>query len=288
MNILITGASGYIGNNLTEFFSEKYHVFAPSHKQLDLLDNYAVLRYFQNHSIDIVVHCATVGSYGAHLYVKGMFYDNIRMFFNLARCRKYYNRMVNIGSGSVYDKRFPIVKIKETDFGKHIPDDEYGLYKYICSDYIHQTDEMVDLRVFGMFGKGEDYRYRFISNAICRHIFNLPITIKQNVNFDYLYIQDFLKIVEYFIKHKPKYNAYNIGSGTTYSLLSLACIINKIGDNKQKILVNQKGYANEYSCNVKRLYSEVKNISLTPIHQSITNLYSLYQINKGSINPKNL
>lgn len=288
MNILITGASGYIGNNVTDFFSEKYHVLAPGHKQLDLLDNNEVQRYVRNHSVDVVVHCAAVGSYGAHLYVKDMFHDNIRMFFNLARCRKYYKRMIHIGSGAVYDKRYPIVTIKETDFGKRIPDDEYGLYKYICSDYIHRADNMVDLRVFGLFGEGEDYRFRFISNAICRHIFHLPITIKQNVRFDYLYIRDFLSIIEYFVKHKPKYTAYNIGSGKTYSLVSLANILNKVGDRREKILVSRKGYAHEYSCNAERLYSEVKNISLTPIQESIANLYYWYRKNKGRINPKNL
>lgn len=285
MNILITGSTGFIGTHLTSIFVKKYKLFTPKRSQLDLLDEKKLQTYFLKNSIDIIIHCAAVGGYGPHLYVEGMCYDNLRMFFNLVRCKKYYKRMINIGSGAAYDKRVPIIKIKESDFGKHIPNDEYGLYKYICSDYINQIDNIVDLRVFGLFGEGEDYRYRFISNAICRHIFNLPITIKQNVYFDYLYMQDFLKIMEYFIQHKPKHKAYNIGNDKACNLISLANIINTVGGRKEKIIVGKKRYANEYSCNTDRLYSEIKPISLTPIRESITRLYSLYQSHRADIDP---
>jgi UDP-glucose 4-epimerase len=286
MNILITGASGFIGKHLTEYLSEKYHLLTPTHQQLDLLNENAVLRYFRNHTIDIVIHCAVIGGHRKEQHEIGMFYNDLRIFFNIVRCNHLFKRMINIGSGAEYDKRFPIVHVKEEDISRHVPNDEYGLYKYICANYINQMANVIDLRPFGLFGPGEDYQYRFISNAICRHIFNLPITIKQNVIFDYLYIQDFLRIIEYFVTHKPRFSAYNIGSGKRYSLISLANIINKVGDRKEKILVGRKGYANEYSCNVKRLYLEVNNISLTPIEESISRLYFWYQANKSDIDPK--
>lgn len=288
MNIFITGASGFIGKNLTEFFSKKYHVFAPTHEKLNLLDENAVRRYFQRHSIDLVIHCAVIGGSRKEQHEVGMFSDNIRMFFNIIRCSNLFQRMIHIGSGAEYDKRFPIVCVKEKDLGKRIPNDDYGLYKYICAHYINHTKNSIDVRPFGLFGVGEDYRYRFISNAICRHIFKLSITIKQNVVFDYLYIQDFLKIIEYFVTHKPKYKAYNIGSGKTYSLLSLAHMVNTVGHRKEKIIIRQKGYANEYSCNVRRVYSEVKHISLTPIQESIKSLYEWYRTHRRSIDKNSL
>jgi GDP-L-fucose synthase len=281
MNIFITGASGFIGKHLTEFFSEKYHLFTPAHTQLDLLDENAVLGYFQNHSIDVVIHCAVIGGNGPHQYVKGMFYDNLRIFFNLARCRKYYKRMINISSGAVYDKRFPIVKIKETDLGKRIPPDEYGLYKYICSEYIDQADNMTDLRVFGIFGEGEDYQHRFISNALCRYSKGLPITIKQNVYFDYLDVADFVKIVGYFILHTPKYKAYNVGSGKKIDLVSIAKKIIKLhGSKDHRIVIGKKLLNNEYSCDTKRLYEDLSQFKPTPLSQSLERLYTWYQHGK--------
>lgn len=260
----------------------------PKRRQLDLLDEKKVQGYFLINSIDIVIHCAAIGGYGKHLYVQGMFYDNIRMFYNLVRCRKYYQRLINIGSGAVYDKRFPIIKIKETDFGKRIPNDEYGLYKYICSDYISKTDNMVDLRVFGLFGEGEDYRYRFISNALCRHMFHMPISVKQNVHFDYLDIQDFLKIIEYFLIHKPKYGAYNIGNGKTCNLISLANTINTVGGRRDEIFVAKKGYAHEYTCSNSRLLDEYTRFKPTPLLLSLKRLSDYYHRNLSRIHKKEL
>lgn len=278
MKILITGASGFIGKNLTEFFSEKYHVFAPTHKQLNLLDEIAVLRYFQNHSIDIVIHCAVIGGNRAHQYVKGMFYDNIRMFFNIVNCRKYYKRMIHINSGAIYDKRYPIVNIKEDALGKHIPVDDYGLYKYICANYINSTDNSVDLRVFGIFGEGEDYRHRFISYALRRCIQGLPIVINRNVFFDYLDIKDFINIIDYFVHHKSKFRAYNVGRGKKISLLSIAKMIQKLNKlNKNKIIIRTKNLGDEYSCNTQTLRDEVPQLTVTPLKQSLTRLYNWYK-----------
>jgi len=277
MNILITGSTGFIGKHVTDYFSQKYHVCTPTHNQLDLLDETAVLGYFRNHSIDVVIHCAVIGGNAPYQHVKGMFYDNLRIFFNLARCRKYYTRMINIGSGAVYDKRFPIVKIKESDFGKRIPRDEYGLYKYICSEYISQTGNMVDLRVFGIFGEGEDYQHRFISNALCRYISGLPITIKQNVYFDYLDVLDFVKIVGYFIHHKPKFKAYNAGTGSKTDLVSIAReIVTLYGHPDYPILIGRKGYAHEYSCNTGRLFREYTRFKTTPLILSLKRLSHYY------------
>jgi GDP-L-fucose synthase len=289
MRILITGASGFIGKHLAEHFSETYHVFIPTHKQLDLLDEDAVQEYFRNHRIDLVIHCAVIGGSGPNFHVKDQLYENIRIFFNLARNKKYYKRFINISSGAVYDKRFPIVTIKESDFGKRIPDDEYGLYKFICSAYIHQHDHMLDLRVFGIFGEGEDYRRRFISNALCRHMYGLPITIRQNVYFDYLDVMDFVMVVDYFIRHEPKYNAYNVGRGKKIDLLSIAKEIVKLsGNNHDMIVMEKKFLANEYTCSTNRLLKEYSGFRPTPLDSSLQRLSQWYSHHRSRIDKKEL
>ena len=54
----------------------------------------------------------------------------------------------------------------------------------------------MELRLFGVFGRHEDYAIRFISNAICKTLFDLPITLRQNRTFSYLYVDDLGPIVE--------------------------------------------------------------------------------------------
>ena len=60
--------------------------------------------------------------------------------------------------------------------------------------------KILNLRVFGVFGKYEDYETRLISNIICRVIFKLPVEINQNAVYDFVYINDLVKIIEYFIE----------------------------------------------------------------------------------------
>ena len=191
--------------------------------------------------------------------------------------------MIHFGSGAEYDKRFPIAKVKETDFDKRVPVDEYGFAKYLCSKYIENTENMVCLRIFALFGKGEDYRYRFISNAICRNIFGLPITMRQNVYFDYIYINDFVRIVEYFIENKAKHKSYNIGTGKRVNLKTIANKINDMADKKSIITIKKDGFNKEYTCNNKRLVNEIKGFKFTSFNDYMEDLYAWYKENKNSI-----
>ena len=156
--IFITGAKGFIGRNLTEKLNKKYNLLTPSHKELDLLNEKNVDNYFNKNNIDIVINCAVIGGSRIEEYVDTSLSNNLRIFFNLLRNKEKYKKMVHLGSGAEFDKSKPIVKVKETDLGKTIPKDEYGFFKYICTKYIEKEENIISLRIFGLFGKYEDYR----------------------------------------------------------------------------------------------------------------------------------
>ena len=275
MKILITGSTGFIGNHLTRAFVKKYTVFHPTHHQLDLFDAAKVETYIRKHHINVIIHAAVVGGAGSTYFTPDMLRDNLRMFYHVARCRPLIKKIIFIGSGAVYDKRFPIAGARKEDFCRRIPADEYGLYKYICSDYIQNHDGLIDLRVFGIFGEGEDPR-RFISSAICRMLAGKPITINQNVVFDYLDIEDFVKIVEFFLSHKQKYSAYNAGSGRKVDLVTIAKKVMQLdSQQKNRILVAKRGLGNEYTGNTGRLQREMKEFQPTALEYSIAGAVSV-------------
>lgn len=282
--LFITGSNGFIGKNLYEQLKDKYNLLIPKRLELNLLDEVAVGNYFRKNKIDVVVHCAVVGGSRKEEYIDFTLSQNLRMFFNIIKNKKYFKKMVFIGSGAEYNKSKPIVEVKENDFGKTIPNDDYGFFKYICSEHIKKQDNIINLRVFGLFGKYEDYRYRFISNAICQNLSGLPITINQNVYFDYVYIDDFVKIIDYFIKHKTKHKFYNIGNGLKIDLLTITKLINNVADKKSEIIIKNKGFNNEYSCNNKRLIDELDNFKFSYIGDSVKILYNWYRKNKKEIN----
>ncbi|MDD4938203.1 MAG: NAD(P)-dependent oxidoreductase [Candidatus Shapirobacteria bacterium] len=277
LNILLTGGSGFIGKNILEQRKEKYNIIAPSHDSLDLLDTETVDNFFEENKIDIVIHCANIGGLRSDLNVDNMFKDNLKMFFNIIKNKDKVKKIISLGSGAEYDKSSDIKEVRESKFDLKIPKDNYGFYKYICSKYIENSSNIYCLRLFGIFGKYEDYRVKFISNIICKYIYKQPLNMIQDAYFDYLYIDDFVKILDFFINTNPKFNIYNIGTGKRISLLSIAKKINNLDKYSLKINVQKKGLNKEYTCNNKRLVAEFNNINFTKIEDSLVYLYNYYK-----------
>ena len=59
MTILVTGGSGSLGSELQKIFPD---CLSPSSKDLDITNKENIKNYFQNHSIDIIIHTAAITS----------------------------------------------------------------------------------------------------------------------------------------------------------------------------------------------------------------------------------
>ncbi len=277
-SVLITGASGFIGKNLFYKLSEEYNVFAPSHKELDLLDTLEVENYLKNNDIDIVIHSAVQGTLGlSEECAKMVLKNNIRMFFNLSRCNELYEKMIYFGSGAEYGKSAYIPKMKEEYFGKTVPDDDYGLSKYVMAKVSENIENIYTLRVFGVFGPYENYNYRFISNVICKLLSNKEVVVHQNVNFDYLYIDDLCEITKWFINSKPIYNTYNVCTGNTIEIYSIAKMICEKLGIKSDIMLEKDGLNTEYSGDNSRLLKEIGEFDFTPMSDALDKLIKYYK-----------
>lgn len=283
ITILITGGSGFLGKNLLEKLPSAYKILAPSHKDLELLDEQAVENFLKKHVIDIVIHCSNIGGTRNTSSIQNVAVTNLRIFFNILRCKNRYSKLIFLGSGAEYDKKRPLKKVQEADFDKFIPSDEYGFYKYICSKIIEKSDNIINLRLFGVFGKYEDYNLRFISQAICKNILGLPITINQNVIFDYLYVNDLVKIIDFFIQKSSKEKFINIGCGKEMDLVSIAKNINNLAERKSKIVVINKELQNEYTCNNSLLLKTIPNITFTDFNVALGELFDYYKNIKSTI-----
>lgn len=283
MKVLVTGGSGFIGQSMVACLSPKHDVLAPPRAELDLTDGEAVRAYLKRNPVDIVIHGAVKPGHRNAPDATGQLLANTQMFFNLASNQEHFERLIFLSSGLVYDQRHYRPRMTEDYFGTHIPVDEGGFSKYIIAKSISQSENMVELRPFGIFGPGEDYAIRFISNAICKCIFDLPITIKQNRRLDYIYVRDLARVAEHFLDNSGEYCAYNVTGGTPYELLDLAHLVLKVSGKNLPVRIAKDGIGQEYSGDNARLKAEFPDFSPMQLEPAIKELYGWYSENKHTI-----
>lgn len=281
MKILLTGGSGFVGRNVKEYLIGRgYDVYAPTSRELDCVDELRVVECLKSKDYDIVLHFAVYGD-GIDKSKDGtrILDYNLRIFHNFYVHSDLYGRMIYTGSGAEYDKRYPIVSVTEEDIKNHsIPVDQYGLMKYTVNRMIEQSENIYNLRLFGIFGKYEYWKTKYISNLCCKSLKGLPLSLRRNCYFDYLWIDDFCKVLETFMKlEKPCYHTYNAVRGERIDLYSLAELVNEVSDIKQKIIVCEEGFANEYTANNDRILQEIPEIRFTEMRDAVKELYLWYK-----------
>lgn len=294
--ILLTGASGFIGRNLAENLKNDYQLYCPLSRELNLLDGNAVRDYLKQHHFDIVIHSANRNGTRKQTTPYDSLDGNLRMFFNLERCNDLYGKMLYFGSGAEYDREHYIPDMREEYFDSYIPKDAYGFSKYIMAKTLgynmtRQTcvsDNIYELCLFGVYGKYEEWEHRFISNAICRALKGKDITVRQNVYFDYLWIDDLIRIVRWFIERDPQYRRYNVCRRQKVDLYSLALMVRKILDVDCDIVVAVPGWKPEYTGDNSRFLKEAGLFEFTTFEDSITSLSDYYRNNLDKIDEAKL
>jgi GDP-L-fucose synthase len=252
---------------------------------LNLLDGDAVREFLSANWFDVVVHSATVRSNRKMPAPAALFQQNCRMFFNLARNNGLYGKVIYFGSGAEYDSRHYQPKMREEYFDTHVPADDYGFSKYVCAKSLAATPNIYELRLFAVFGPYEDWQVRFLSNACCRAVWDLPIVIRQNVVFDFLDVADVARVVEWFAVNTPRQQHFNVCSGRALDLKTLAAMVVTASGKQLDILVKREGLGAEYSGDNTRLLAEMGDFAFRGMDVSIKELYRWYEDRKANVDP---
>ncbi len=277
MNILLTGGTGFIGRNLFEGLKREHKVFIPRHSELEITDTNAVRKYIIKNKIKIVIHTAVKGG--------NLVLENIlRMFMAIYSNLDLLDKFINFGSGAEYAKTRDLKKVEETELGKFIPQDNYGLGKLICSKLSKGNKKIITILPFGIFGPGEDYRFKFIANSIVKNLFGLPIKIKQDVMFDYLYIKDLIPIIKFFLKSKKESGDFNISTTKSIMLSEIVNLINKNSKKPSKVAIINKSLNFQYTGSNKKLLKTIPTLNITSYEESIHDFYNYYAKNIESLN----
>jgi GDP-L-fucose synthase len=270
MKLLVLGSNGFIGRNLAHYLgSRPYRLLSPKRAELELLDQGATEAYLREHLPDVVINCA-INIHSAEA--------NLNIYYNLERCAEHFGRLLNIGSGAEYAARYYTPLMSESYFGRNVPSDTYGISKFcIAKDIERSSHDIVNLRVFGIFGEHEDHTRRFISNNICASIRNRTITVNRNSAFDYLDVQDFVRIAEQFLTLETAFKSYNVCTSIQRSLVELAGIIDRESGRENALTVVNGDINSTYTGDNGRMLDAIGGFRFTPVEASIKRLFAWYE-----------
>lgn len=268
-NVLLTGAKGFIGRHLTQYLQNRHNVIGVDIDNLDLLDTPKVTDFIKQNKIDFIIHCAAVGvKINNQNVTDEVIKPNLQMFHNLSGLCP----MIVLGSGAEYDKRRNIQKIKESDFGQSVPVDPYGYAKYLISKEIEKMDNVLNLRLFGVYGVGENDA-RVTTSIVKANLAHEPIILNQNVVFDFIWMDDFCQIVDKFIEKMPDEKFINLTPTHSIEIAQLAKIVNDFSDFKSEIMIKNDGLNKEYTGDNDRLMSALGGFDFTSYETGMKKLY---------------
>jgi GDP-L-fucose synthase len=258
MKILITGTNGYIGKTLHNALKDTHDVTPLTRANFDLTDAVAMGKFFTSkRHFNIVLHCAVAGGSRLTKDDWNVMDKNLTMYYNLLQFRNHYTRLIHFGSGA------------ET----YMPKEPYGYSKKIIAKSVLNQDNFYNLKIFGVFDENE-LDTRFIKANIKRYIAKESIQVYKNKLMDFFYMEDLIKVVEYYINEKDPPKEFDCVYYSHSTLANIAVdLLNLLDDYRVDIQIQEEGsdlYVSTYRGSlpieftgleegIKRTYNKLKN-----------------------------
>ena len=271
MRILITGGRGNIAKILKKHLSIHYDIINPSHTELDLLD-FEKLKLFLNvNRFDILIHTAILGGRRTKEETGEITHKNVFMFENLLYFSDNFKMIINFDSAAIYDRASDILNRKEEDL-LTIPNDYYGFSKYIIYQRSLAYANIYNFRIFNIFHANEEEN-RFIKSCFIAQKNDTTITIFEDKYFDFVYEDDFIKIIKYYLESVNTSvtldKTINICYDDKYKLSDIA---KKIITKNENIIIGKKTSLHNYSGNNSKL--SLLNLNLFGLEKALE-MYAL-------------
>ena len=267
--ILITGGNGNIAKIIKNKLSSSYYITSPTKSELNILNINEIYNYLLDNNFDILIHTAIEGGRRTKEETSDVIYKNLIMFENILIFGNKFKMIINLDSAAIYDRSTDIFNRKEEELFT-VPLDYYGFSKYLIYKRSLCYNNIFNFRIFNIFHEDEE-NDRFIKSCFISKKNNTTINIFEDKYFDFMHKDDFLSILEYYLKNidiiYTLEKTINICYNKKYKLSDIAKLIFQSENN---INILEKDSKNNYSGDSNKLDS--LNIKLNGLEKSLKDM----------------
>ena len=263
IEVIVTGASGYIGSHLIKKLKEK---------------NFDVIGFSRSKKKNLV----KIKSYQELPPSKYLIYlseeSNISIFNRLNKkkvaknqkiisklSKKYKTNFIYTSSSKVYSDQLK-KKLNEKD--KIIISSNYEKNKVVCENIVLKNKGVV-LRISNIYGN--HIKKESVFKKIIKQLNNNKVIKLLNTNSvrDYLFIEDLIDLIILILK-RPVSGVFNVGTGSGTSIIELLKVIFKIYKKEKPIKVISNEY--KFSSQILDISKTSKTYNWKPRYKILTKL----------------
>lgn len=264
MNILITGADGFLGKYFANCFSN-LNVIAPKRNEVDFTDKKQCEDILTN-NIDLVLHCAVKGRYTPMTISNEILYNNLAMFKNFVELRHKFKKFINIGTGAEFGLNTNINNIKENEILNVDPSESYGLSKNWISKEILELENFYTLRIFGVFDQSEPSG-RLLSSLHENLIDKKEFPVKNDRHCDYVSASDLAKVIDLYMYNNDLEKDMNVVYDKKFKISEICKKYSDIKNLNSNLIKIESVSFNNYTGDGSKL--KKLNLNLDGLEQSL-------------------
>ena len=246
--VIVTGGAGFLGTHVVRHLQARgcQAVIVPRSRELDLRENAAIIRLFEQAQPDLVIHlAAVVGGIGANRQHPGQFfYDNAIMGLQLLEQARLFGieKVVVLGTVCAYPKFTP-VPFREADLWNGYPEETnapYGLAKKMLLVQAQAYRQEYGMNVIyllpvNLYGPDDNFdpETSHVIPALIRKCLEAVEGGQEEVvvwgtgqaSREFLYVEDAAEAVVLAAEHYNTHEPVNLGSGLELSIKELVELI---------------------------------------------------------------
>jgi GDP-L-fucose synthase len=261
-SIYIAGHRGLVGSNLVGVFKDRgfSKIITPSRSELDLLDQQAVMRFFESERPEYAIICAAKvgGILYNNSYQADFLYENVLLAANVVHAAHLtgVKKLLFLGSSCIYPRQAtqPIVEESLLTGPLEPTNEGYALAKIVglklCEKYRQQYGRnFISAMPTNLYGPGDNFHpeHSHVIPGMMRRFHQAKVEDAKQVVIwgsgspmrEFLYISDLAEALFMLMERYDESGTINVGTGHDVSISELASIMRDVTGFKGEIVYDR-------------------------------------------------